>query len=69
MLFTLPLNNGILFNNIGFLDTNGMATVVLSIPNLPFISGATVYAGFVVGDPQSLTGIGTISPALAITLQ
>src|SRR3989344_6012630 len=47
-----------LSNSIGTLNANGQATVSLTIPNLPWLSGWTVYGGFIIFDSQGqISGI------------
>lgn len=69
LTLTLTPGNGILANNTGVLSPSGQASVIFAVPNFPPLLGLTVYAAFVVADALNPTGIGTISPALPITLQ
>ncbi|MAG56089.1 MAG: hypothetical protein CMJ83_07345 [Planctomycetes bacterium] len=70
-LFDLSItpNNGIFVNNIGALSGAGTATAMIVTPNLPALTGLTIYAAFAVAGPNSPTGIGTISSALTIPIQ
>ena len=55
--FTNPSSAG-LSNSMGTLNANGQATVSLTVPNLPWLSGWTVYGGFITFDSQGhITGI------------
>ena len=68
--FSMNPNNGIFINNWGALDAAGFASVVLNVPNVPALSGITIYSAFVVEGPGATTWqLGTISPSLAITIQ
>ncbi len=68
--FSMVPNNGVLLNNWGTLDSSGFASVVLNVPNVPSLSGITVYSAFVVEAPGATSWqLGTISPSLAITIQ
>ena len=67
--YVLDPNQQILSNHIGSLSASSRATVNFFVPNAPVAIGATVYAAFIVANPSSFAGIGTISPALPITLQ
>ncbi len=67
--YVLDPNQQILSNHIGSLSASSRATVNFFVPNAPVAIRATVYAAFLVANPSSFAGIGTISPALPITLQ
>ncbi|HYC77809.1 MAG TPA: hypothetical protein VEI02_09295, partial [Planctomycetota bacterium] len=70
-LLTLSLDplNGIFVNTIGALDGLADGAVAFNVPNLPVLTGATIYCAFVTADFAHPTGIGTISPPIAITMQ
>jgi hypothetical protein len=69
LLFSLAPSNGVFFNTTGILGGGGEGFVVVAVPNLPALINTTVYAAFIVADPLSITGVGTISPSLPITIQ
>lgn len=67
---SLVPSNGIFFNNLSLFDGAGLAAVIIAVPNVPALSGATIYGAFVVEAPGATTWmLGTISPSLAITIQ
>lgn len=66
---SMSFGNGFFLNTFGGLDAQGDADVFLVIPDLPALSGLNLFSAFVVADPSASLGIGTISPALQITLQ
>lgn len=68
LVLSLTPGNGIFSGNSGLLDGAGAAAVTIAVPNFPPLVGLTFYGAFVVSDLSNPTGIGTISPALPITL-
>ncbi len=69
LTLSLTVGNPIFLNTIGALSASGTASAQIVIPPYPPIIGATIYAAFVVPNPSTTSGIGTISPSLAITFQ
>ena len=67
--FSIAPNNGVFFNNIGFLSPTGTASVAIAVPNLPALSNLTIYGAFVVEDPITPGLIGTISASLPMLIQ
>ena len=69
-IFTLSTNpfNGTFVNTFGVLNPAGEATVLINVPDSPAFIGFSVFAAFVVFEPGSPTGIGTISAALEVTV-
>jgi hypothetical protein len=70
-IFLLSLNpaNGTFLNTIGVLDANGQAEVGIQTPANPGLVGATFFAAFVEINGINPLVIGTISPALQMTVQ
>ena len=66
--FSLPPGNGIFINNMGVLDGSGFSQGFIAIPAIPSLTGVVMYASLVVLDPGASLGIGSISPALTITI-
>lgn len=70
-LFLLTLNypHAInLVNSVGTLDALGRGLATWTIPAVPQIAGVTLYVAYVTVDPESPNSIGSISPAVPITL-
>lgn len=70
-LLTLILqsfNTGLFQNTFGTLDSYGRTTATIYIPNIPALSGLTLYFAFVILDPSAPLGVGTISYTIPVTL-
>ena len=63
--------NGVFYNLAGTLDASGTTNLPgIFIPNLPSLSGVTVYLSFATGGGFSLpSGVNTISDGISITIQ
>ncbi len=60
---------GIFTDGFGVLDGSGTAFLRFAVPQVPVLSGVTLFFGFVVLDPHEPLGIGGIADARAVTMQ
>lgn len=68
-LLSLEPNNGMFLGTVGLLDGLGTATVSINVPNAVALSGFGLQCAFIVFDPSTTSGIGTVSDALNLVVQ
>jgi len=69
-ILTLSVGNALLPNSVGVLDANGSASSALTLPNVPGISGLTLYATAVTMDTPRFPFVRTVFPkATPFTVQ
>ncbi|MEK6861630.1 MAG: S8 family serine peptidase [Nanoarchaeota archaeon] len=61
-------NTGLFQNTFGTLDSYGRAMAAISIPNIPALSGLTLYFAYIILDPSAPLGVGTISYTIPVTI-
>jgi hypothetical protein len=60
---------GVFTDGFGVLDGSGTAFTRFHVPQVPVLSGLTLYFAFVTLDPRRPLGIDSISDARAVTIQ
>jgi hypothetical protein len=68
-LLSLTPGNGIFAGNVGNLDGSGVATMSVTLPLVPGLTGLQIFGAAVIANPLSPAGVEDITCALPITIQ
>ncbi len=68
-LLSLTPGNGIFAGNVGNLDGSGVATMSVTLPMVPGLTGLQIFGAAVIANPLSPAGVEDITCALPITIQ